>query len=426
MLHFLSTRMVNGAALKRIYLLLFALTLTLYVDRASLSISAIEVSREFDLSPVEMGYLLSSFNWLYFLALVPVGQLIGAFGPKRVGGLGIGLLSVVSALTGLATGFASLLMCRLAGGLCAAVTYPTGTRAIRDCVPKSQWGLAAAILHSGSLIGPALGAVGFAWLLGLFTWRAIFVVAGVTGLIWLAAWLVWYRERDQTESSSDAVGVETDADMAPPIGLRGIVRSPAMRAIALAHGSAGFATHFFLSWLPGYLQMEKDLPVMTTGVLTAAAYLGAAVLVLVAAGLSDRFLHAADLSRGRRRIWASGVLLCAATVVMVPLVSELWLIMLIVMFSVATCASAVSLNLALVNDLTRHPHDVGTAVGFISTVGNVFGLLSPIVTGYVVAETGSFALAFVIAGCLLAAGALVLAATYTRNRSTSAANSSAS
>ena len=73
----------------------------------------------------------------------------------------------------------------------------------------------------------------------------------------------------------------------------------------------------------------------------------------------------------------------------------------------ATCASAISLNLSLINDLVRSGEDVGTAAGFITAVGNLFGLLAPIATGYFVASTGGFAMAFTVVGPLLIVGAVL-------------------
>ncbi|HTV45582.1 MAG TPA: hypothetical protein VMF05_09710, partial [Stellaceae bacterium] len=63
-------------------------------------------------------------------------------------------------------------------------------------------------------------------------------------------------------------------------------------------------------------------------------------------------------------------------------------------------------NGALVNDLLRSPGDTGRATAFLVLGGNSFGLLAPIVTGYVVAATGSFNAAFVVAGALALVGAV--------------------
>ena len=63
-------------------------------------------------------------------------------------------------------------------------------------------------------------------------------------------------------------------------------------------------------------------------------------------------------------------------------------------------------NGALVSDLLRSPGDAGRATAFLVLGGNSFGLLAPIVTGYVVQSTGSFYLAFLFTACLAVVGAL--------------------
>jgi len=62
-------------------------------------------------------------------------------------------------------------------------------------------------------------------------------------------------------------------------------------------------------------------------------------------------------------------------------------------------------NDALVGDLLRSPNDTGRATAFLVLGGNTFGLLAPIMTGYVVAATGSFNAAFAVAGALALVGA---------------------
>jgi dipeptide/tripeptide permease len=51
--------------------------------------------------------------------------------------------------------------------------------------------------------------------------------------------------------------------------------------------------------------------------------------------------------------------------------------------------------------------DIAKAMGFVIVGGNVFGLLAPIVTGYVIANTGGFDWAFAIAGVLLLTGIVI-------------------
>lgn len=399
-----------------IYAFLFTLTLINYIDRVSLSVASKVLKEEFNISPVAMGYLFSSFVWLYFIALIPMGYLVGRYGPKKVNGYGIGVWSVATACTALSTGFISLLSCRLIMGAGEATTYPAGARVIREWMPLKERGMATAVFHSGSLVGPAVGAIGFGWLITAFGWRIAFLVAAALGFVWLAAWLKWYSHpskapwlsaEEREEITGHSASSQAQCAAIPALGLSGLARSWTMWAIALSHGCAVYATYFFLTWLPSYLQAEKGLTVMSSGIYTAIPYIGAAVLAIVIGRLSDRVVRPEMAESGQRRVVVASVLLASSVIFLVPALDSTWAILMVITLSLATCASAVSLNLSLVNDLVRAEDDVGTAAGFITAVGNLFGLLAPIVTGYVVAGTGRFAPAFVVVGVLLVVGAML-------------------
>ncbi|RNF30677.1 major facilitator transporter [Massilia aurea] len=401
-----------------IYVFLFTLTLINYIDRISLSVASTALKEEFGISPVAMGYLLSSFVWLYFIALIPMGYLVGRFGPKQVNTWGIGVWSVATVCTAFATGFFSLLSARLVMGAGEATTYPAGARVVRDWMPVRERGMATAVFHSGSLVGPAVGAIGFGWLITTVGWRTAFVVAGAIGFVWLAAWGKWYRHPSQASwlGTAELREITADADVGAPgsgaaarpaLGFRGLARSRTMWAIGLAHGCAVYATYFFLTWLPSYLQAAKGLSVMTSSMYTAVPYIGAAILAIVIGRLSDLAVDARAAAAGRRRLVVGAVLLGSAAILLVPLLQSTAAILLVITLSLAGCASAISNNLSLVNDLVRSNEDVGTAAGFVTAVGNLFGLLAPIVTGYVVAGTGGFGMAFGVVGILLIIGSAV-------------------
>lgn len=105
-----------------IYVLMFALATINYVDRVVLSVSATSITREFGITPVELGYLFSSFLWLYVVCLVPMGMLVDRFGSRAVNAAGIGLWSAATALTGLASGLGGLIVARIAMGIGESTT----------------------------------------------------------------------------------------------------------------------------------------------------------------------------------------------------------------------------------------------------------------------------------------------------------------
>jgi cyanate permease len=91
----------------------------------------------------------------------------------------------------------------------------------------------------------------------------------------------------------------------------------------------------------------------------------------------------------------------------VPWINDTGLILALFSLSLTSIGSAVGLNIALLNDLLRNPANVGRANGILVTGGNLFGVLAPIATGYVVSGTGNYDYAFLVAGLLLLVGATV-------------------
>jgi len=92
---------------------------------------------------------------------------------------------------------------------------------------------------------------------------------------------------------------------------------------------------------------------------------------------------------------------------LIPFVDSLWLVVVLTIFPISFGGTATATNAALCNDLLRSQADSGRAFAFMVLGGNVFGLLAPIVTGYIVEATGSFGSAFVLAGALSIIGAAV-------------------
>jgi Major Facilitator Superfamily len=111
-----------GRSLAMIYrrgwiaLLLFSLAMINYIDRITLSFAIGPIAKEFALDDVAKGYLFSSFLWTYTLFLIPMGMLVDRYGSKKVAGWGIGIWSIATVLTGMATGIGTLLASRLAMG----------------------------------------------------------------------------------------------------------------------------------------------------------------------------------------------------------------------------------------------------------------------------------------------------------------------
>jgi MFS family permease len=401
-----------------IFIFMFLLATINYVDRIVLSVSSTPIAQEFGIDKVQLGYLFSSFLWLYVVCLVPMGMIVDRLGTRTVNAAGIGLWSIATALTGLASGFSMLIATRVLMGVGESTTYPASGRVIREWIPLKERALFAAIFNGGAYFGPAIGGLVLAWLVSAAGWRTTFLICAAIGFLWLLAWMIWFRKPEEASWLSDEERAfilrerNGNAKNAAPdghsIGLRGLLSSPSMLGLMVTQGCAVYTQYFFLTWLPNYLQTERGMSLLKSGALMSLPFLGAVVLTVLLGKLSDSLLTEESARTGGRRRLGALLMLMGSVILLTPLVDNVYLILMLITIALGGVASAVALNIAMIGDLLRTPADSGRATGLLILGGNIFGILAPIVTGYVVQSTGSFNMAFVVAGTLLALGALTV------------------
>lgn len=397
----------------RVYVLMFLLAAINYIDRSALSVAAAPLAQEFKLDPVQMGYLFSSFLWLYVLCLVPMGWIVDRYGARIVNAVGIAVWSGATVLTGLTGSFGTLIATRVLMGAGEATTYPAAGQVVRQWVPLRERALFTTAFNGGAYFGPAVGNLTLATLIAAAGWRSAFYVCGAVGFVWLAAWLVWYRKPAEASwlgTAERSMLVEQSrtatADTAPQSGLWALMRSPSMIGVMITQGCGVYTQYLFLTWLPAYLQAERGISLAKSGWLTSLPYFGAVVLTVLLGRLSDSRLSPEAVMQGGRRRMVAAMMLVAAVILFAPLVTNVYLILLLITVALSGVATTIGLNIALLSDLLRNTGDAGRATGLLILGGNVFGILAPIVTGYVVQLTGSYDYAFVVAGVLLLVGAM--------------------
>jgi len=186
-----------------IFVLMFLLATINYVDRIVLSVSSAPIAQEFGIDKVQLGYLFSSFLWLYVVCLVPMGMIVDKLGTRTVNAAGIGLWSIATALTGLATGFGMQIATRVVMGVGESTTYPASGRVIREWIPLKERALFAAIFNGGAYFGPAVGGLVLAGLVSSLGWRTTFLICAAIGFVWLLAWMIWFRKPEEVSWLSD-------------------------------------------------------------------------------------------------------------------------------------------------------------------------------------------------------------------------------
>jgi ACS family glucarate transporter-like MFS transporter len=398
-----------------VFFLLFLFNVICYLDRINMSVAGRSIAGEFALSPVALGYLFSSFLWAYVVMMLPGGRLVDSLGPHRLAAIGAAFWSVSQMLSGAATGFATLLLTRLGLGAGEAPTFPVSYRSVRDWAPYTERGVAVGCIQAGTLLGPALSAPLVAWLISATSWRWSFVITGLIGLAWVGVWRAfvstpektsWIPEPERQRILAERHGTEPMADHGG-VGYRGLLRSPSMWGLAISQGCAVYSVYLYLSWLPDYLQTARGLSIMKSGAFTSVPFFAGAAVIILTNWIGDKILTPQTMRDGGRRIVVVTCLTLCALGMAIPYVDSLTLVIVLTIFPISFGGTASATNAALANDLLRSREDSGRAFAFMVLGGNVFGLLAPIVTGYIVQATGSFSSAFVLAGALSLLGAVV-------------------
>ena len=397
-----------------VFFLLFLFSAIAYLDRVNMSVAGKPIAHEFGLSPIALGYLFSSFLWAYVLMMLPGGRLIDRWGPHVVASVATVVWSTAQMATGMVGSFAAMLMVRLGLGVGEAPFAPISYSSVRIWSPYTERGTAIAAISCGSTLGLALGAPAVAWLIETLSWRWSFIITGAVGFVWVAVWAALVSTPEKTgwlpPAERDHIFAGRDAGIPPPshsgVGYLGLIRSPAMWGLFISQGCLVYTGYLYISWLPNYLQTARHLSILNSGIYTAIPFLISTVVGVVANWVGDRVLTAEAVRGGSRRYLVALSLLFMAAGLGIPFVQSLAAVITLITIAVSAAHVGPAANGALVGDLLRSPGDAGRATAFLVLGGNSFGLLAPIVTGYVVAATGSFNAAFVVAGALALVGAV--------------------
>ncbi|MFM7350443.1 MAG: spinster family MFS transporter [Erythrobacter sp.] len=187
-----------------------------FIDRQILSILAVDIKRDLDLTDDQLGFLGgAAFAVFYALFGVPLGRLADRWHRVRLLTIGLMLWSLMTALSGIARNALTLSVARMGVGVGEATASPTAYSLISDYFPSRQRATALAIYSSGLYLGGGvslfIGAtISKAWdatypgggVAGLVGWQAAFVAVGVPGVL-LALWVASLREpARQADSAS--------------------------------------------------------------------------------------------------------------------------------------------------------------------------------------------------------------------------------
>ncbi len=376
-----------------------------YADRAILSIAGPGIAKEFNLSPVQLGYVLSAFSWAYVIGQVPGGLMLDRLGTKTVYGVTLVLWSIATILV----------------GFIESPSFPANNRVTVMWFPKDERGLATSLFASASYFAVATFSPLAGWLVARYGWPAPFFALGLVGIASTGLWVkVMHEPRKHPRVSQGeldyivAGGAMVDIDTSQERLARPTVSWKIFRVLLsnrmlwcsyLGQYCVIALSYFFITWFPIYLVQDRHMSIVQAGLSTIAPAIAGFLGGIAGGVISDRLIRrgwSVSWARKTPYIVGMGVGCCLVLSAFTDSNAAIVMLMTVAFFGKGTAAGAGTW--AIASD-TAPREAVGLAGAIFNCIGNIGGIVTPIVFGYIVQATGGYTvgLYFVAAHCLAAA-----------------------
>ncbi len=350
-----------------------------FVDRQVLSILLQSIKEDLGLSDLQLGLLSGTAFGLFYATLgIPIARLADRFSRKGVIAVCLALWSVLTALCGSASGFATLLLYRVGVGVGEAGGSPPAHSMISDYFPPERRASALGVFSLGVPLGILVGFLAGGWLDEALGWRLAFVVVGLTGVV--LALVVALTLREPVRGHSEGLVASNVAAPSARIVITYLWRLRSFRHVAFGSALYAFVGYSSTTWLPPFLARSHG---MTPGDIGTALALiigiGGGVGVYLGGVLADRFSLKDPTGVLRVPVWAMllafppGFLVFLADSTALALTAFVFPAFLGLMYQ----APALAVTQALATPMMR-----ATASAVLLFVINIVGLgMGPAVTG---------------------------------------------
>ncbi|MFV0624365.1 MFS transporter [Sphingomonas sp. ac-8] len=380
--------------------LLFLATVINYVDRQMIGVLKPTLSADLGWTETDYADVIFFFQLAYAIGYLGFGRVMDVVGARFGYAIAFVIWQIAHIAHGGAYSVTQFAMARFGLGLGESGNFPASIKAVTEWFPARERALAIGVFNAGANVGAIITPLVVPVITLAYGWRAAFIVTGLVSLLWLVAWLAFYRRPSEHPklSKEERAWIEQDpADPAQPIAWRRLVGVRETWAYALGKFFIDPIWWFFLFWLPGYLGDRYDLDLLSFGPPLVAVYLLSDIGSVVGGWMSSRLIASGKSVNYARKLT---MFVCACAVLPIffaQSIDNLWLAVLVI--GVATAAhQAFSANLyTLPSDIFPRAA-VGSVVGIGGTVGAIGGMLMAKYAGYVLDSIGSYVPLFAVAG----------------------------
>jgi MFS family permease len=270
-----------------VFVLLFLLYMFDYVDRMVVTSMFTSIEKDWGISHMQSGLLVSAVYWAIVLLTFPVSILIDRWSRSKTIGIMAIMWSFATALCALTGNFVQLFMARLLIGIGEAGYAPGGSAMIAGLYPlekrSKMMGLWNASIPLGTAIGILLGGI-IALKLG---WKHAFGIVAIPGLI--VAVLFLFVKDYKTVDLSFVDKMNNKVKMTAKDIFREFISKPSLIYTYFGMAAVVFVTTSLITWLSTYFQIERGLTQDKASTLASAVMVLAIVGAPLGGYLTDRW-----------------------------------------------------------------------------------------------------------------------------------------
>jgi MFS family permease len=306
-----------------------------------------------------------------------------------------------------------MFVARMLLGVAEAPAFPANAKAVGYWFPRSERSFATALFDAAAKFSNVIAIPVVALLVVHLGWRGAFIATGLLSILYFIVFKRLYREPGQDsrltaeEREYIVAGGATEEGVARSGGLSllgYLLRTRKVWGLSIGFACYGYAFAFFIFWLPGYLVQEMKMDLLRSASFTVIPWLFATASDLFVGGwLIDRLVQSGyDETRVRKSIIVAGMVTGLAIIGAGLTHDPYWAITWITI-SLSGLAAAAPASWSLPS-LIAPKGGAGTIGGIMNFMNSLTGIAAPAATGFIVATTGTFSGAFILAGLVLAIG----------------------
>ena len=384
-----------------------------YLDRVNIAVAAPVMMEALGWEEDSFGVIFSAFLIGYTLLQFPGGVIADRWNACKllaVVCIGFSLFTALTPLGGLAFGL--MLAIRFGVGMFESITFPAYASLNARWIPRQEYGRAQTLSVSGAYLGQAVAYPLTTFLLLTFSWPVVFYFNAALGIAWLVVWLAFATNTPAEHPRISRQELDyIEHNLAPQAELTvspwAVAKEKQVLLLSLSYLCLVFGLWMIVLWLPTYMVKVRGFSLQQLGwigmIPTVASFSG-----LVGGGLlSDRLVRAGFSRRFAR---AQAPSLCIA-------LGTPFLVAAVLVSSGGASVACFTAYLFLVNiagggywsvPLEFNPRLVGAISGVMNGSGNFAGIFGPMTAGFLIAQTGSWALPFLVAAGLAGVSFVIL------------------